>query len=353
MPIKGISDRPRLPRLGKIRLGVKVEPEGRASYPRAVDYFVVPPEVQAVVGKEPRSLSIVFPTEDENQWASHFYRAYASSRGLVCRGDGEVATRLVDLEASVRKDTGELPQDLHPRYWALANRDSQKVAYQQIQCPPDSCPQSLSGHCRPVMTLQFMLPEVPGLGIWQLDTSSWNSIRNVLSVIQLVRGLVGRISLIPLTLSLVPLEVQPEGTRKTVHVLQLTAPYKLADLFHYAELPRGHALLPEPDQEPPDDLFPEEEPTAPPVETTVKSFALEDDTAQRVKAWQAIVKLVDSKVATSRQVVLWLHKEAGITIVMQQVEGDTPPGVIPTSTLTRLHDALGQYQVRLGGESNG
>ena len=70
-PIKGISDRPRLPRLGKIRLGIKVEEEGKKPYPRAVDYFVCPPEVQAVLGEKPRSLPIAFPTDDPDQWASH------------------------------------------------------------------------------------------------------------------------------------------------------------------------------------------------------------------------------------------------------------------------------------------
>ena len=38
-PIEGVTDRSRLPRLGKMRLGIKVEQERTASYPRAVDYF--------------------------------------------------------------------------------------------------------------------------------------------------------------------------------------------------------------------------------------------------------------------------------------------------------------------------
>ena len=62
--------------------------------------------------------------------------------------------------------------------------------------------------------------------------------------------------MIPLRLSLIPQEVQPEGIgKKTVRVLQLTAPYKLADLYRYVALPRGQAILPEPDLETPEDLF--------------------------------------------------------------------------------------------------
>ena len=40
-PIKDVSDVRRMPRLGKIRLGIKVEAEGKNPYPRATDYFVV------------------------------------------------------------------------------------------------------------------------------------------------------------------------------------------------------------------------------------------------------------------------------------------------------------------------
>ena len=255
-PIKGVSDVPRLPRLGKLHLGIKVQQAGKPEYPRATDYFVCPPEVQAVYGAQPHHLDVVFPTDDPEQWASHFYRAYSSYRGLVCKGDGEKAVRLVDLDAAVAKITGEIPEDLHPRAWPVAHRESKTVGYREILCPPDSCPQYLARACKPVMNLQFCLPSVPGIGVWQLDTSSWNSIRNVLSGIRLVQALGGRISMIPLRLSLIQQEVQPEGIgKKNIHVLQLTAPYKLADLFHYIALPRGQAILPEPDLETPEDLF--------------------------------------------------------------------------------------------------
>jgi len=283
MPIKGVSDRPRLPRLGKIHLGIKVEPEGKASYPRPTDYFVCPPEVQEVFGEEPRDLRIVLPTENPDQWASHWYRAYSSYRGLVCRGDGEVASRLVDLDKVVDKGTGAFPDDKHPKFWPVASRETTRTAYQEIECPGQECPQYQAKQCRQTMNLQFILPDVAGFGIYQIDTSSWNSIRNVLSGIDLIRGLAGRVAGIPLTLSLTPLEVTPEGqSKKTVHVLRLTAPYKLADLYRYAALPPGRALvLPAADLEPPEDLFPEEEPTAPPAEVSVESFFGQDEAEQR------------------------------------------------------------------------
>ena len=52
MPIKGLTtDRQEmLPRIGKIRLGIKKKHSNGREYPAATDYFVCPPEVQAVYG---------------------------------------------------------------------------------------------------------------------------------------------------------------------------------------------------------------------------------------------------------------------------------------------------------------
>jgi len=68
-PIKGISDIRRLPRLGKVRLGIKVEPPDKNPYPRATDYFVVPDEIKEYVGEKPKQLQIMFPVEDPEVFA--------------------------------------------------------------------------------------------------------------------------------------------------------------------------------------------------------------------------------------------------------------------------------------------
>ena len=63
MPIKGLTtDRQEmLPRIGKIRLGIKKKHSNGREYPAATDYFVCPPEVQAIYGAEPKELTIVLP----------------------------------------------------------------------------------------------------------------------------------------------------------------------------------------------------------------------------------------------------------------------------------------------------
>jgi hypothetical protein len=52
--IKDLSDKRRLPRLGKIRLGIKCKSVSTGNeYPKEVEYFVCPPEVQKVYGEKP------------------------------------------------------------------------------------------------------------------------------------------------------------------------------------------------------------------------------------------------------------------------------------------------------------
>src|SRR5262245_30112806 len=63
--IRGLSDKRRLPRLGKIRLGVTVVRGDGKSYPKATDYFVVPEIVASVLGEpRPKALPIMFPVDD-------------------------------------------------------------------------------------------------------------------------------------------------------------------------------------------------------------------------------------------------------------------------------------------------
>lgn len=243
-PIRGISDRVRLPRLGKIRLGIKTQSAGaKSAYPKAVEYFVCPDEVRAVFGDKPKELRIMIPNEDSDQWASHWYKCYSGAKGLLCKGDGHKATVTVD------KGTGEM----------AAGSATKEVIRKETSCNPDECTHYQKKMCRPVMNLQFILPEVPGLGVWQLDTSSFNSIKNIRDSVRLIKDCLGRISMMPLLLKVVPMEVTPVGqAKKKVYVLQLSTAETLYNILKNAA-PPGTALLPEPDNEMPDDLFIDEE----------------------------------------------------------------------------------------------
>lgn len=242
MPIKGISDVRRMPRVGKVRLGIKdVSLNTHNEYPKAVDYFVVNADqstqeqaaqnFHAVYGDQPRALDIMFPTDDPAQFFQQWYRRYGSGTGLICKGDGEVAQE-------VDRETGEM-------------RD--------IECPGPECEWAQKDNCKSVGTLQFLLPKVAPVGVWQLDTSSWNSIVNLNSAIDLLAKLRGgRVGMIPVTLIVKPKDVQVEGKKKTVYVLDLILPNVTLEALMdmKAGEPKG---LPEPVNlnEPPDDLYPQ------------------------------------------------------------------------------------------------
>ncbi len=214
MPIKGLSERTRIPRLGKIHLGEKVTNAKGVEYPKATEYFVCPLEVQKVCGEKPKALPIMFPIDDSDIIASQFYRCYSQSRGLVCKGDGETCSRLVN------EGTGEM----------VDARTENVVWKDDLECTPDTCDKVAKKYCKPLMCLQFLLPQVPGFGIWQIDTSSVNSILNINSTLRMLKLGKGHIDWIELLLKLEPQEVQADGKKKTVYVLRLDIPGTLLGL---------------------------------------------------------------------------------------------------------------------------
>ena len=258
-PIRGLTENRRLIRIGKLHLGIKVEKldpkTGKPvyntrgeiiTYPKATPYFVCPPEVQEVYGEKPDRLDIIIPVEDDEMWCNQYYRQYSRTRGLVCRGDGENCRRMID------RQTG-----------AIANRDSKEVVWKDLPCPGRECPDYQGKKCQETMNLQFLLPRVPGLGIWQIDTGSINSIRNINDNAAMLRAVCDRVSWIPLTLTLEPKEVvnPDDGKKKVVRCLNLRHDKGLLEILEASNKPRATLLIPMPaeDQEPLDETPPDEE----------------------------------------------------------------------------------------------
>ena len=319
MPIKGVTEVIRLPRLGKIRLGIKRETDDGVPYPLPTDYFVCPEEVQKIFGEKPKELRVMFPTEDETQWASQYLRCYSATRALICRGDGLVAVSRADVHSSNQ-----------------AGQESESTELREVTCNPAKCVYYQQGPCRRVMNLQFLLPDCPGLGVYQLDTSSVYSMVRVNSALKLIRGVCGRLSMIPLSLRLVEQEVRPEGIKKTVRVLNLSARYSLAEIQRYAQMPPGRALLlPAPDSEAPDDLFPDEvlRPRKPAGHTISTDKALIDLWDRvKIKVWQLDVR--DSQVAD------WFKRNYRLDVRLSDFDLLTPPAQVSTEPLEHFLKTL-------------
>jgi len=253
MPINELSKRRRLPRLGKIRLGIKektsvpckckeknpdkkpvltcriCEGTGYIFRPKEVDYFVCPPEVQAIYGEKPKELPIMFPVENEEVFFQQWYMRYGYGV-LKCIGDG-----------------------INARTW-----DEEKNGFRTIPCP---CEQLENKRCMRQALLQFLLYEVPGAGVWQINTSSKNSIIDINSGIEYIRSLCERIRMIPLVLKRE--EMTASRTEKgklkssTHHTLKLDlANTSLKQLLEYAQVRPSRILLPSPDLEEDDQFYP-------------------------------------------------------------------------------------------------
>lgn len=237
MPIKGLSDTLRLPRLGKLHLGIKKVSAKGVEYPTATDYFVFGEDARAeakrVYGTEkPNRLSVIIPIEDDAIFASQFYRAYSQTRGCVCRGDGEIASQVQDVATH-----------------QLVASPAAKTERVNVVCPGRECPVYAARKCQEVMCLQFMLPDFPGLGVWQVDTGSVNSILNINSDIAMVRSVIGHIAMVPLTLSLEPQEIisPDDGKKKKAYCLHLRASGSLQQLLQAAKAPLARFMLPSPE----------------------------------------------------------------------------------------------------------
>lgn len=344
MPIKGVSDARILPRLGKIRLGVKVERPDKNPYPQATDYFVCPPEVQAVFGEKPKTLQIMFPSNDMEQVARQYLRCYGQTFGLVCWGDGEKCRRKVDTA------TGD-----------LAGRNTKDWAWStDMTCDYEECPE-YGARCRRVMNLMFMLPDVPGLGVWQIDTSSFYSIREINSTLGIITNLTkthqfpeGRIAFIPLTLAVGPLEVSPRGTgKKTVYIMHIRSDVKLADVVKKAMLPPGRVIVPEPEiEEAPDDLFPPEllevqerepsEPTPPPDEDL---FGL---VVERQELWTAIRKLMGEVHVNEKAARSYFANVCDVSVALEELAKETVPPALTIHMLKEFQQKLEQSRMNLG-----
>jgi hypothetical protein len=211
--IKGLSDKRRLPRLGKIRLGVKAVSQGGKSYPVEKRYFILPPEVAKVYGQQAEEIDVMFPLEDERTIFPQRLVWFGQSRGPKCMGDGEKARRI-----------------------------NEQGGYDDRPCPCDLLKKK---ECMQRANLLVMLPKVSVGGVYQIDISSYHSIVDLNSGIDYIRALLGRISMVPLKLKRVARETHGSGRKETHYPLQIAFEGNLDALMAFKkgvpQLTRGSA----------------------------------------------------------------------------------------------------------------
>lgn len=196
--VKGVSERRRLPRLGKVRLGVKVvSPKTGNEYPKETDYFVCPPEVQKIYGEQPKELDVMFAINDPEVIFPQSYCWYGSSKGIKCKGDGERAMR--------------------------ATEDG----FKEIECP---CEKLESKECQFRAHLMVILYKVSLGGVYQIDLGSFHSTIDINSGLDYTAALIGRFAMVPFKLRRVEKETHHDGKKQIHYTLILTPEVDLNSL---------------------------------------------------------------------------------------------------------------------------
>lgn len=256
MPVRELTERPTIPRLGKIRLG---DNSGTNNAPVNRPYFVVPPEVAEVYGEKPTELDIVFLSDDMELIASQYYRAYNKSNGLICKGDGYTADASLDADI-LKENGGDLTQPLPIDVWAhgktRGRQATEKVVRQTIGCPGSGyngappCPMFADKRCAVRTFLQFAIRDVPGLGVYQMDTGSFVSTRRINGALEMARQVLGGVAGVPMKLKRVQLEVSPDGKKKTVWMvdLEIDTRFSLTKLLELRAGPVAQSLMPPVDE---------------------------------------------------------------------------------------------------------
>jgi hypothetical protein len=248
--IKGLSEIRRLPRIGKIHLGVKsTSDKSGGVYPTQTDYFVIedkntPKEIiqkiKEIYGERPQHLDIYFFSDNIEDIFPQYLKRYSKGQ-LLCKGNGETAQ-------SIDPKTGEA---------------------KEIQCLYKNCPYYQQKLCKTIGHLKFCIQEIPG-GFFQIDTSSKNSIIQINTAIDMIKQQNnGHIANIPLKLTLVPIQVQVKNENTTFKKITyiLNIHQDLNNLNTNKEnintaMPssNNNIMFDEDDKEVPEDLFPWESP---------------------------------------------------------------------------------------------
>ena len=239
-----IADRPA--RIGKLKIGEKTLSRNGKEIPTKLDFIKavdgsgqIIQTFHDVFGEKPTEFRAVFPSNDPIDFYWEAYRRYGSGTGLACHGDGRQA---------IVEETGETI-DCPCHHAEPATKDGKDY-------PPA---------CKPVASLSLFLFDVPALGVFQIDTGSINSIKNIRWYLSALPGLTGgQYAGIPFKVKVEPFQAMHDGKASTAYQwkLDLLPGYKPADLRMAAQnavdaflVPPDMAAHPLLDEAKPEDLY--------------------------------------------------------------------------------------------------
>ena len=252
MPIAGLSDIRRPPRLGKLRLGIKKKKKVKrgdkmveVEYPAEVDYFILDPETpeqghkadliaqfQSIFGNQPKKIDIMLPSSNINEVFPQNYTRYGKASSLKCIGDGVTATC---IETEFAKGLDQVGNDKNGKM--MVNCKGRDCIYAVTNDKADA------KECSASATLNVLIHKLPGMGVWQVTTGSFHSIVNINSCIQWITLNYGRAHMLPLVLERRPQETTYSGKKSTHYMLHINAEQSVESLLKTAQIDPTKVLL--------------------------------------------------------------------------------------------------------------
>lgn len=207
--IRGLT--PRLAECGKIKIGRKGEMKtskngNQFRPPEKIDHFLITtmdkenddfsPDTYLMnkLGGNCREIPVRLPYDDPSLNFPTSY-AYYDSAACKCRGDGYIAL----------------------------NADGETV-----ECNPENCPYIKDKKCKPNGVLSLILDDAPRVGgVYKFRTTGWNSINNIFSSMEFIRGLTnGLLAGLPLMLTLTPKHTVIPGTKTSTTIYMVNLEYR-------------------------------------------------------------------------------------------------------------------------------
>lgn len=246
MPIEGLSEQRRMPRLGHLRLGEKkVSPKTGNEYPVETDHFILDPvdpiessrkvlidefkRLFADPDGKVRSIRIMLPVDNMDLLFPTYYKRYGSGTSLQCKGDGIEAVCPSEEFAKGLKIIGKTEMGV------------------KVECAGKECPFYKANKCSENAVLNVLIPDLPGVGVWQIVTGSINSILNINSSVALIRQIAKRANMVWLTLKRIPQETSHDGKKATHYPITIDTNIKMAELQQLATVDPTKTLLPTPE----------------------------------------------------------------------------------------------------------
>ena len=238
MPIVGLTDKFRFDRMGKIRLGEKRTNDKGKEYPYELHYFKLAPgtpseehrdaliaEFKELYGEEPTRIKIMFPVSDPEIIMPTYLKRYTKA-GLQCKGDNVTAICMNEKAAKGLERIGDAEGMI------------------EVKCDKETCPYYVAKDCKQNATVNVLLPDMPGLGVWQIVTGSTNSINNIIGALTMIQAKAGHINMIPVWLERREEETpSPEAGKQKHYIMHIDSDLRLADLQRVAQLKPSEVML--------------------------------------------------------------------------------------------------------------